>query len=386
MTKVKTNAPTGRNGEVTGKALNLLWARSGGRCQFDTCKKDLTSHLVSGTRNANKAYVAHMFASSVNGPRGDSQLSKSVAKNVDNAILLCDGCHRVIDRERPNEFSVDRLRKMKIDHEKWVQAVLSLGYDSKSEIVRFTNKIEENETSIPIDMCVEALTGIGKTPAELHPVDLKVGVTDLTDLSDSFWIEEARALRSFFDKRLGQFSSGRTRHVSVFGFAPMPLLVLFGRLLSDLNDVEVFSRLREPKPSWKWLDEPSKLSPELKEGVSPAGRVALKICITDRISDERVIQSVGDHDLSIWEISCAKPGYDVLRTREDLSLFRMVVRNAFNRIKEVHGEAVDVLVFPAAPAACCIEFGRVWQPKTHRPMRIFDQQKDKGFVDCLRIE
>ncbi len=232
----------------------------------------------------------------------------------------------------------------------------------------------------------EALTGIGKTPAELHPVDLKVGVTDLTDLSDSFWIEEARALRSFFDKRLGQFSSGRTRHVSVFGFAPMPLLVLFGRLLSDLNDVEVFSRLREPKPSWKWLDEPSKLSPELKEGVSPAGRVALKICITDRISDERVIQSVGDHDLSIWEISCAKPGYDVLRTREDLSLFRMVVRNAFNRIKEVHGEAVDVLVFPAAPAACCIEFGRVWQPKTHRPMRIFDQQKDKGFVDCLRIE
>lgn len=85
-------------------------------------------------------------------------------------------------------------------------------------------------------------------------------------------------------------------------------------------------------------------------------------------------------------MTCAEPGYDVVRTREDLEELGKVVRKTFNRIKEVHGEKAEVFVFPAAPAACCIEFGRVWQPKAHRPMEIYDQVKDLWFVHRLRIE
>ncbi|WP_407674156.1 SAVED domain-containing protein [Paracoccus beibuensis] len=95
---------------------------------------------------------------------------------------------------------------------------------------------------------------------------------------------------------------------------------------------------------------------------------------------------VGPENISIWEITCEAPGYAAIATREDLSRFRQIVRRTFNRIKEVHGEQREVLIFPAAPAACWIEFGRVWQPKAHRPMTIFDQSKDNGFLPRWIIE
>jgi len=68
-----------------------------------------------------------------------------------------------------------------------------------------------------------------------------------------------------------------------------------------------------------------------------------------------------------------------------MSRFRQVVLMALNRVKEVHGEEAEVSVFPAAPAACCIEFGRCWQAKAPRPMDIFDQIQGAGFVRRLRI-
>jgi len=231
------------------------------------------------------------------------------------------------------------------------------------------------------------MQGISKTPASSDAIDLKVGISGYHETDDVFWTVEPDELQRFFDKRLdGIFNTGKIRHLSVFGFGPMPLLMKLGRLLPDLHDIDIFSRHREPSPTWRWNDGPSKFNPIVTAGRSCASRVAIKLSITDRISDDRIIAAVGEGDLSIWEITCDDPGYDVISVREDLSRFRKAVRNAFNQIKKVHGEQVEVLVFPAAPASCCIEFGRVWQPKAHRPMDIYDQAKDLGFVRRLRIE
>lgn len=383
----KRGVTSGRHGTPSGKALNLVWARSAGRCQFDGCNEDLTAHLVAGSRSANKGYVAHMIASSSQGPRGDTQKSKDLAKDPDNVMLLCDGCHREIDREHPEKYPEERLRQMKQRHEAWIRRAVSLQPQSQSHILRFTSRVEANETSVPVDDCIAAMQGIGKTPASLDVIDLKLGVPGHQDTEEVFWAVEPRDLQIFFDRRLeGRFNNGRLRHLSVFGFGPMPMLMKLGQLLSDLHDIDVFSRHREPTPSWTWREGLSLFRPLLEEGPPGPSRVAIKLSITDRISDERIIHAAGCEDISIWEITCEAPGYDVLKTREDLGEFRKLVRSAFNRIKEVHGEKVEVLVFPAAPAACCVEFGRVWQPKTHRPMEIYDQSKESGFVRRLRIE
>jgi hypothetical protein len=42
-------------------------------------------------------------------------------------------------------------------------------------------------------------------------------------------------------------------------------------------------------------------------------------------------------------------------------------------------------VFPALPASLAVETGRVWMPKADPELRIYDQQRDKGFVYALKI-
>ena len=376
-----------RAGEVPPGIQRIVWARSAGRCQFENCNEDLIGHLVAGNRSSNRGFVAHIIGASVNGPRGDEVLSSALAKDPANVMLLCHGCHRIIDVERRDDYPAERLYQMKEAHEAWISRAVGLGMQSQSHVLRFTNRIESNETSIPMDECVRSLMAIGKTPATFRPIDLKVGLPGSNDSEDMYWAAEPSDLRRFFDERLkGRFVDGSIRHLSVFGFAPMPLLMLLGRLLPDLHDIEVFSRHREPSPTWVWKLEGTGFAPLVMEGPSEPKRVALKLEITDRIADSRITDVIGTHDLSIWSVTCSNPRHDAISTRQDMSEFRKTVLRAFNRLKEVHGEDVEVMVFPAAPAACCVEFGRVWQPKAHRPMEIFDSVQDQGFRSRLRID
>jgi len=378
-------AKKGRHGTVDRRAEKIVWARAAGRCQI--CNDCLIGHLVSGSRTANKGYIAHIIGSSEYGPRGSADLSKALAKDPDNVMLLCDGCHRVIDREQRDKYPEPVLRRRKAEHEAWISRSVGLRPASQSHILRFTNQIAANETAIPIDMCIAAMQAIGRTPASFDPIDLKLGITGQQDDGELFWAIELDDLVKFFEERMrGRINSGQYRHISVFGFAPMPLLMKLGQLLPDVHDVEIFTRHREPEPSWTWREGASEMGSQLIEGRPSGKKVALKLSITDRISDDRVMSAMSGVHLSIWEVTCRTPRHDALRTREDISQFREVVRTAFNRVKEVHGEDAEVFVFPAAPAACCIEFGRCWQPKAHRPMEIFDQVQDRGFVRRLRIE
>ena len=115
---------------LTEPTRRIVWAKSAGRCQFQNCNEPLIGHLIAGNRGANKGYVAHIIADSSKGPRGDEKLSAQLANKPDNVMLLCDPCHREIDKENPDKYSADLLREMKREHEEWVQTVLSSGYSA----------------------------------------------------------------------------------------------------------------------------------------------------------------------------------------------------------------------------------------------------------------
>lgn len=93
----------------------LLWVRAGGRCEFDGCNEYLIAHHVT-QRKGKYGEVAHIVAFSDAGPRGDDDRPEQI-HDVDNLMLLCHRCHVLIDRERPDDFPVNVLRKHKIEHE-----------------------------------------------------------------------------------------------------------------------------------------------------------------------------------------------------------------------------------------------------------------------------
>lgn len=97
----------------------ILWSKSANRCNFKNCRKELClesssqGHSIIGEE-------CHIVAKSKNGPRGNSSLTSKERDTYENLILLCSNHHTEIDGNE-KEYSVDKLKKMKKDHEKWVE-------------------------------------------------------------------------------------------------------------------------------------------------------------------------------------------------------------------------------------------------------------------------
>jgi hypothetical protein len=57
----------------------IVWGRAAGRCQYAGCNASLIGDEISGAADANKAYIGHIVADSVDGPRGRPLLSPKLA-------------------------------------------------------------------------------------------------------------------------------------------------------------------------------------------------------------------------------------------------------------------------------------------------------------------
>lgn len=101
----------------------ILWGRSGNRCAFPECKKELTFEKGIGIIGE----MAHIVARNKSGPRGDAGLPAEKIDGYFNLILLCPDHHTLIDKNE-KEWTVAKLEKIKMEHEEWVESQLSKGF------------------------------------------------------------------------------------------------------------------------------------------------------------------------------------------------------------------------------------------------------------------
>ncbi len=363
------------------KTRILVWGRAAGRCQYHGCGKRLDGDLVTGDISKNHAYLAHIIASDPGGERGDPVLSHKLADDSENIMLMCDPHHREIDdKAKIDRYSADFLREMKRANEERVERLLANPNATPAHILRIAASIGDNETTVPIRDCIEAMTP-GFTLADRRPIDIKVRDIAQKDSDPDYYSIVIDALRKKVDREIkGRFADGELEHLAVFGFAPMPVLIELGRLLSDLSAVSVYGRHREPSPGWAWPNDREPLEFTCVPGVQGPKKVALKISVTAGITDDRIARILPDDQVSIWEIRSNRMGASELRNEEDLSRFRELVGKTFDAIKDQHGMDADLSVFPAAPAACAVELGRTWQSKVHPAFLIYDQVPEQGFL------
>lgn len=365
----------------------IIWGRAGGRCQYRNCHERLDGDLASGNLNRNKSYIAHIVAAAPGGERGDPILSPQLADDPGNLMLMCDAHHREIDDPlKLDIYTVDVLRVMKHEHEDRVDRLLSIRPFKSSHILQVSAPIGENETTVSFDDCAMAVVAEAKL-ADRHSTEIKLRGMRHKDSDPDYYRIEIGNLRRRFDTDLRwRFEEGKIEHLSVFGLAPIPILMELGRLMSDISDASVFGRHREPKPQWTWPNDREPLLFSRTVGPKGTKRVALKLSVTAEIVDDRVVQAMGGGEVSIWEIRGSRLGASALRNQSDLTGFRMLAGRVFDEIRNQHGSDVELSVFPAVPVACAIEFGRVWQPKAHPAFDIYDEVAGIGFAHRHRIE
>jgi len=362
---------------IPEKTKCILWAKAGGRCEYEGCNKIMYKDWLTQTEG-NNAYIAHIIAASPDGPRGDKILSKRLAKDISNLMILCDSHHRLIDKEQVAEHPVERLRQMKAKHEQRIERVTSLCEEKKSLIVTYGANIAKFSPSLNYDILKIAIAPT-HYPSEDRAIDL--GLKSEYDEKDKlYWQTEADTLeRNVRTKISDRIKSGdeKVSHISLFALAPMPLLVKLGTLLPEMYYIEVYQKIREPN-SWLWqepltgiIDNPFILNLPSKY----IGKAVLVIALSAPIT-ERIKKLYNDEEICMWEITIDSPRLDFLKYRKQLEYFREKVRDMFKDVKQNYPNH-ELHVHMAMPNSCAIEFGRVWMNKVDANLVLYDTYHDK---------
>lgn len=225
----------------------LLFARAGGRCEFDGCNKYLLEHHLTLTAG-NYAQVAHIVAFSEDGPRGKKNRPSNI-NNVQNLMLMCPACHKLVDDE-PDKFSRLTLEGYKKRHEERILHVTSLGPDQKTAILILTSRIGQQTTGVPYDQILEAVSPRYPISRAGLPIDLTPLPTNCT----GFLTAACDTIRAQVDNLLGPGGEAkRTNHVSLFALAPIPVLAYLGTVLSNKVPLDLYQRHRDTE-NWTWKE------------------------------------------------------------------------------------------------------------------------------------
>jgi hypothetical protein len=203
-----------------------LYVRAGGRCEFDGCNIYLLRHHLTHAEG-NFAQMAHIVAFKPDGPRGKEAPRPPNINDVENLMLLCHRCHKLID-DHPQDYTRQTLEQYKNAHEARIFRLTDIKPDRKTTVVQLKARIGGHIVSIPAPDVNEAVS-------PRYPTDTRGYVIDLTNIHGDDDAFNQAAMQTIKHEVERLYAPGmeveQTRHISLFALAPMPLLVYLGSQL-----------------------------------------------------------------------------------------------------------------------------------------------------------
>jgi hypothetical protein len=383
----------GRAGAITAPTKEEVLYRAAWRCQMDGCADDLRTHLGS-TASGNFSYLAHIVAASPDGPRGDPVLSARLANDADNILLLCDKCHRLIDRVDVETYTTEYLRSMRERNVAAVKQLLdTLAYPKTraiSLIGSITGQPHPPLTRVEMD---EALWSQCLRADERSPQALAFMPRQVHNPHEAaFWKIVMRGLRQGIVELRGVLEGSSAdeqapERLALFPLTSTSVLVLAGRVIGDKANVTVFQPNRNaPRNRWLWPETAT--APKANEFRQSAvgigqrgGEACLRVSLTFDVTDDRVPAS----SMPTVDIRAARLGNDAVARPEDLVAFGQCVDEALKVLQDQW--KVDVVhLFVGAPASACLKLGQKLQARHHATVVVYETaQGSKRFEETIRI-
>lgn len=353
----------------------LLYVRAGGRCEFDGCNEYLLSHQLTH-KTINLGQMAHVVAFSEKGPRGETDERPTDINNVDNLMLLCHRCHKLVD-DHPEEYSRETLLNYKKAHEERIFWLTSASPDRQTSVVVLKSKIGGQTVKLSAAEIHEAVSP--RYPASR--AGTTIDLSKITDEGDEFYAVAAREIKRQVERVLTNvIEDEKTNHISLFALAPIPLLALAGNLFGNKIPTDLFQRHRDAENwTWKTAGKPAEYKFEkIREG-SDNDKVALVLSLSGKIHLEKLPAEIVEN-ANVYEITLAdaNPNPGFLLQKQDLTAFKDAYQLALREIGSSHGKLEKLHLFPAVPAPVAVLCGRELMPKIDPILAIYDDDKRHG--------
>ncbi len=377
---------TGGRGDAPKKdEMQYLGYLCGWRCQFAGCGKDLQRESLSGTPG-NFSYFAHIIASSPKGPRGDKLLSGDRADDIDNIMLMCDECHRRIDRVDPDRFTVDVLRSMRQASINEVKRLLdTLRYEEALPIVVMGNITAQSPRFIQRDaeeaMWTRRLRMTASGPQQFFYNGGHLHNPHVAHYWGSLFeslTDDIPMLRKRLNGTLRQ--DGNAMPLAVFPLHSTSILVLAGRIVGEGSRIIVFQFDRDRPanlPGGKWAFNEDAAPPAadkycVKELAPHSGgdEACLVVSLTFKIEPSRLPAALFNDSaftVGALEVTASDPASirpNIIAHPMDLDRLALVLQQAVEKLQD-DWKVKRVHLFIGAPASACFKIGQKLQARNH---------------------
>lgn len=357
-----------------------LWVKCGGFCTM--CNSYLLNHEYFGDKGK-FGELAHIIAHSPKGPRPNvNDYDQSYIDSEDNIMILCPTCHTMIDKkENEGKYNEGLLRKWKDRHERKIKAQTKPTHTNCRRAVKFCAPIGSQPINISADQIREALFPDYFVGNEF-PAEIMINVSG-SEKDAEYWDIVEHELRAKFKSEVAPCLKNDEK-LAVFGIAPIPLLILFGHLLSDFNVTNIQNLFRNRDNQWAWPSKRKIKCNDYFSVSSPSNAVyqgqkkILALSLTSSVRDRL------DENAAIWEITpnCGTK-YESIQSPSQLDMFGKIVLRVLDEISKQPGEVIHV--YSAIPNSAAIMFGTKFMKKANNSLYLYDYISSTG-QDVLAIK
>lgn len=376
MATKKMNSEVARS-RIDPRVLLQLWGVAAGRCEM--CNKPLSVDPKYG-KEVNIAQNAHIHAVSPNGPRHKSEITDTI-NDADNLMLLCYDHHHLIDN-RPEEYGHGVLIDIKRKHEKRIREVTSICDDQKTRIVTYISPVDGYSPEHSMTLFRQAVCAHNSYPGLDEEIVLNLSNIPY-ETSKEYYNSKSQELDSAYHNKMNAIT--RDDSISVFGFAPQPLLIKLGTLLSDQNNVHVYQCHRQGH-KWIWKGEKGKVFfTKVEPNCWEEKEVAFVIDLSATVNDSRIRDVLGGN-IPIFHLSLLNPNRDFVSSPNVQNQFVSEFRSIMNQIKANNPKCEKIHLFPVMPVSLNIRLGMDYMPKADPMLTIYEQDKMvDGFLETITI-
>ena len=355
-----------------------LWVAAAGRCEFRGCCKSVGRDFLTKARCKVGEY-AHIIADSPGGARGILGESERLAADPSNLMLACFDCHSRVDRDgKSNEFTAEQLRAMKREHEARIERIYSATGVAESMPIIMSFPIGAHVPVIDVRNIHYAMltnSNFNRFPTA-SSVHIDQSNFHLQDNDPDFWGSAQRALTRQYEQRvLPELTArGGAAHLTIAGFAPIPMLMKLGALIGDKMPATV---LDLPGEKWLWDTRGACPEPQYTYNVPPT--LPREVSVVVSISG-RAQHPVGR---DVVEFQAVAPDRGIIRKEVHLQQFRTSF-DAF--LRHLIGAGARVVhIHPATPLSASVEIGRMLLPKTFEEIHVWEWQAPE-WKQALRLK
>ncbi|MFD1261672.1 SAVED domain-containing protein [Entomomonas asaccharolytica] len=372
--------------KLTSRAINYIFSRSMGCCEFDGCAEPL--FMGKEGEYGNYGYLAHIIGASGNGPRSEPLVSNDEIADPQNFLFLCDKHHRLIDKVDPEFYDKHVLRRM-LEKRKRQRELLSkiLKYEEANSLAILSD-IAGIPCGISSDEILKAMLDHKLQPSCITPHqtyigDIKNGHELLENKADIYWSNflntyehEIKTLHNLFTSD----SSNLSRHqkVAIFPLGNIPMLFLTGHIIGESRPITLFHRDRNRDGgTWCWNKAETVTSFSWSHNTGGSqdnySEVVLTLEITAKLNDKLIPEGIAN--LPRISITADEPQQNPFGSINDFDSLRIKYQEAINFAQDnLKAEHIHILCI--APAITVFALGQKFQPRNSAQLHIYQTGKD----------